>query len=83
MKVLLIKKSEILHPVLINGFLYWVDDIKNKVYNLRKTSYVEYKHLSSSEKKQVYNCINFESDRENVKNYLKRYYDTHSFSTIQ
>ena len=55
-------------PVLINGFLHWVQG--NNVYNEDKTSYTETKYLTPNEKQQIYNCIHFSTDRERVKQFI-------------
>jgi hypothetical protein len=54
--------------VLINGFLYFVEGCK--LYDENKTSFTYTWFLTENEKRQLYNCLYYDADREHVERYV-------------
>lgn len=62
-----------MEPVLINGFLYWVDYERRRIYNHNKESYTTLSYLTPDEFSQMQNCIMLEADKQRVQDYIKKY----------
>lgn len=59
-------------PVLINGYLYWLDG--DKLWDANKVSFTTWQFMTTSERKQAEDCITWNADINRVNDYLNRNY---------
>jgi hypothetical protein len=62
-----------MNPVIINGYLWWVDG--NLLWDAERRSYTYYQaHITRNEYDQMRRCLNWDAYRERAEQFAKKYY---------